>query len=100
MADYSDASRQIPEPSKEELKARIKKLQEALARSLEDEIKREIRRVLRETPMPIDFLIPVVQHRLTPSENTINKVLREMIFEEEEIEEIGVSFVYRIKEKP
>lgn len=100
MADYSEASRQIPEPSKEELRSRIKRLEEAHAQSLEDKIRAEIREVLRDAPMPIDFLIPVVQRRLTPGEDTINKVLRGMIFEEKEIEEIGVSFVYRVKEKP
>lgn len=100
MADYSDAYIPVPEPSREQLEVRIKRLEEARAQSLEDEIRAEIREVLRDTPMPIDFLVPVVQRRLTPGEDTINKVLREMIFEEKEIEEIGVSFVYRVKEKP
>lgn len=101
MADYSDASRQIPEPSKEELKARIKRLEEAHAQSLEDKIRAEIREVLRDAPMPIDYLVPLVQHRLTIRESQINEVVRQMWLRDEEIEEgPELNFTFRLKEKP
>lgn len=100
MADYSDAYVPVPEPSREQLEARIKRL-EAHAQSLEDKIRAEIREVLRDTPMPIDYLVPLVQHRLTIRESQINEVVRQMWLRDEEIEEApGRRFMFRLKENP
>lgn len=99
MADYSDAYQRPPEPSREDLKARIRELEDALARSLEDKIRAEIREVLEDAPLPIDYIAPLVQHRLTIRESSITNVFRKMWLWDEEIEEVpGCRFIFRLKE--
>jgi len=101
MDDYSGAYQRPTEPSREDLKARIRELEDALARPLEDKIRAEIREVLRDTPMPIDYLVLLVQHRLTIRESSISNVFRKMWLWGEEIEEApGCRFVFRLKENP